>query len=67
MDEFQGGGCAGDYFSVEARIPAGVAGSGADLFYYKNDGVLITIGADFYDFLDVAGGFPFVPDFGAGA
>ena len=63
LSEGEGGGGAGDDFGVEAGVPAGVAGSGADLLDEEDDGVLITVGADFDDFLDVAGGFPFVPNF----
>lgn len=67
LEEFEGGGGAGDELAVEAGIAAGVAGSGADLFNEEDEGVLIAIGADFDDFLGVSGSFAFVPNFRAGA
>ena len=44
----------GGDFTIEARIAAGVAGAGADLFDHEDEGVLITVRAYFYDPLDVA-------------
>lgn|GEM_PF-26338 len=51
------------YTAVKAGIPACVAGSCADLFHIQNQGVLITVGADFHNALDVAGGGTLVPEF----
>lgn len=50
-------------FTVEAAVSACVAGSGSDLFDIQDEGILVAVGADFVDFLDVAGGGSFVPDF----
>src|SRR5688500_5948056 len=55
-----------DDIAVKAGSAGGVAGSGTDLFDIDDERVLITIGADFDDFLDVAGSFALVPEFFAG-
>jgi DNA polymerase III subunit delta' len=49
--------------AVKTRAAAGVTSSCADLFDVNNQGVLIAIRANFDDFLDMAGGFSFVPKF----
>lgn len=40
-----------------------MAGPAASLFNVENDRILIAVGAHFDDFLDLAGGGSFVPDF----
>jgi len=65
--KFEGCGGTGDDFAIEAGVSAGVAGACADLAHNEDERVLIAIGADFDNFLDVARSFAFVPDFGAGA
>ena len=44
-----------------------MAGTSTDLIYQQNQGVLVTIRADFDDFLGVPRGFTFVPDLRARA
>ena len=46
----------------EAGAVAGVAGSGAFLIDAEDESVLVAIGEDFDDFLDVAAFFAFVPE-----
>src|SRR5690606_27564195 len=53
----------GNDVPVETGAAAGVTGSGPDLLDVDDQRVLIAIGADFDDFLDVAGGFSLVPQF----
>ena len=43
-----------------------MAGSGSDLIDVEDDGVLVTVGADFVDFLSVPRSGAFVPNFLAG-
>lgn len=57
----------GGDFAVEAAVTSCVASTCADLIDVEDEGILVAVGADFANFLDVSGGGAFVPDFLAGA
>lgn len=63
LDELESGGGARGDGAVETGVTTGVAGTGADLVDEKDEGVLVAVGADFDDFLCMAGGFSLMPEF----